>query len=842
MLNFKPSPNKKNSLLNTLLSLVLLLYVVPSFATVYYVSTGGNDNNTGTSPGEAWQTIDKVNSFVPAPGDSILFNRGDEWSGSITLTVSGITENPIVYGAYGIGKRPVIRGGGEVTGWVLHTGNIFKASVDNSINQLFIDDKRAQLSRFPDEGYLSIETLTNTTTFSNQQLAGTNWVGATAILRLVGWSFEAIKIISSEGSTIVIEEVPWYAYAMEVGDLFFVVNSVDAISGPNQWAFDEAENVIYLWSPNGDTPDNYTVTVSEKDYGFTGNDVSHITIQDLDLSGFKKDGISFTGTSHDIRVLNNSLANNYECGVDLGLNETVSAIEITNNTISGSNRDGIRGSGTNITVSSNTIYDIALLENMGMSAFVDAWNTANGIHLYPLNESTVSNNKIQDIGYIGIMFHGLNNTIEKNRIHHTCLTLNDGGGIYCHLDCTGSLISHNIISDCGIQNGFYDHGIYADGTSVGATIANNTCFDNHGDGILIHECEDVTVTENLLYNNNHMQIFVGHNWPNIPMSNNLIAYNIMYTTMTNPIKTLQLGESVGLNISTQINHNTYGSPDEDNIYYIADDQWLYLTIEEFQEISDMGQGAVRPQVEDYSKSILVYNDSENNQTYYLDDGSYSDINGNALTGLSLLPFSSQIVIKNTTISTNRPPEINEQVFYVHNTLSTGELIGQVVASDPDQGQILTYEIVDGNISNMFSISPLGGELFLNYSISTDSVFSVVLEVMVTDNAIEALSSSANITINFSDIYLGAEFPLHTEVAVKLYPNPANSKFTIELNSDADNDFNLVVCNLKGQQIYAAVMKSNTHTVDAGKWQKGVYLIRVLDGAKGLITSRSVVIE
>jgi len=736
----------------------------------------------------------------------------------------------------------VIRGGGEVTGWAQHSGNIYKASVDNSINQLFIDDNRAQLSRFPDEGYLSIETLTNTTTFSNQQLAGTNWVGATAILRLVGWSFEAIKIIASEGSTIVIEEVPVYAYAMEVGDLFFVVNSVDAISGPNQWAYDETENEVYLWSPNGDTPDNYTVTVSEKDYGFTGNNVSNISIQGLNLSGFKKDGISFTGTSHHIRITNNNLANNYECGVNFGLYETVSAIEITNNTINGSNRDGIRGSGSNFTVSSNTMYDIALLENIGMDAFVDAWNTANGIHLYPINESTVSKNKIQDIGYIGIMFHGLNNTIEKNRIHHTCLTLNDGGGIYCHLDCTGSLISHNIISDCGIENGNYDHGVYADGTSIGATISNNTCFNNHGDGILVHECEDVSVTENLLYNNSHNQIFVGHNWPNLPMSNNLIAYNIMYTTMTSPIKTLQLWESVGLNISTQINHNTYGCPDEANIYYIADDQWLYLTIEEFQAISDMGQGAVRPQVEDYSKSLLVYNDTDIDKTYYLDDGNYSDINGNTLTELSLEAFSSQIVIKNTTTSTNRPPEINEQVFYVHNKLSVGELIGQLIASDPDQGQILTYEIVDGNISDMFSVNPLSGELFLNYSISTDSTFSVQLEVMVTDNAIQALSSAALITINFSDIYLGAEFPLHTEVVAKVFPNPTNSKFTIELNSAEYNDCNLIVCNLKGQRVYAAAMKNNAHTVDVRRWQKRVYFIQVLDEKNGLIMSRSVVIE
>jgi len=315
----------------------------------------------------------------------------------------------------------------------------------------------------------------------------------------------------------------------------------------------------------------------------------------------------------------------------------------------------------------------------------------------------------------------------------------------------------------GIENGIYDHGIYVDGTSVGATLSNNTCFENHGNGILIHECEDISVIGNIVYNNNHNQIFVGHNWPSLPMSNNLIAYNIMYTTMTSPIKTLQHWESVGLNIGTQINNNTYGCPDEDNIYYIADDQWLYLTIEEFQAISDMGQGAVRPQVEDYSKSIMVYNDTDNEKTYNLDDGSYSDINGNSLTGLTLEAFSSQVIIKNTTSSNNRPPEVREQVFYVHNVLPAGELIGEVIACDPDPRQVLSYEMVDGSFSDMFMIDLDSGELFLNFPIFTDSSVSIQIEVKVTDNAIQALYSSALITINFSDLYAGTNLPNHNQI-------------------------------------------------------------------------------
>ena len=51
--------------------------------TTYYVdATSGNDGNDGLSPGDAWQTITKINSESFLPGDEILFKRGETWSGT----------------------------------------------------------------------------------------------------------------------------------------------------------------------------------------------------------------------------------------------------------------------------------------------------------------------------------------------------------------------------------------------------------------------------------------------------------------------------------------------------------------------------------------------------------------------------------------------------------------------------------------------------------------------------------------------------------------------------------------------------------------------------------------
>lgn len=80
--------------------------------TTYYVDRdGGNDNASGTSQSEAWSSLEKINSVTFRPGDQILFQKGDVWTGQLSPKGSGEEGNPIVIGAYGEGdERPRIDG------------------------------------------------------------------------------------------------------------------------------------------------------------------------------------------------------------------------------------------------------------------------------------------------------------------------------------------------------------------------------------------------------------------------------------------------------------------------------------------------------------------------------------------------------------------------------------------------------------------------------------------------------------------------------------------------------------------------------------------------------------
>lgn len=88
-----------------------------SGGTVYYVdSVSGNNANSGTSTGSAWQSLAKVNSSNFVAGDVVAFKRGQTFSGSATIDNAGTSSNFITVTAYGSGNQPILTNPG---GWYM---------------------------------------------------------------------------------------------------------------------------------------------------------------------------------------------------------------------------------------------------------------------------------------------------------------------------------------------------------------------------------------------------------------------------------------------------------------------------------------------------------------------------------------------------------------------------------------------------------------------------------------------------------------------------------------------------------------------------------------------------
>ena len=121
---------------------VLVLLIIFSLSSIannsfqtgvtYYVdNTNGSDDNNGKSVISPWKTIEKVNSFSFTAGDSVLFKRGSVWIGSLVPKTNGNSTAKIIFGAYGTGSLPVIKGSIEKNNlgdWQKHSENIWKST------------------------------------------------------------------------------------------------------------------------------------------------------------------------------------------------------------------------------------------------------------------------------------------------------------------------------------------------------------------------------------------------------------------------------------------------------------------------------------------------------------------------------------------------------------------------------------------------------------------------------------------------------------------------------------------------------------------------------------------
>ncbi len=93
-------------------SILFLFLSSGSFATIYYVSSSGNDFNPGNSVIGAWATISKVNSTQFLPGDALYFEGGKTFNGSINLTSADGNDpnNLFTISSYGGGRATINAG------------------------------------------------------------------------------------------------------------------------------------------------------------------------------------------------------------------------------------------------------------------------------------------------------------------------------------------------------------------------------------------------------------------------------------------------------------------------------------------------------------------------------------------------------------------------------------------------------------------------------------------------------------------------------------------------------------------------------------------------------------
>ncbi len=106
-----------------------------------------------------------------------------------------------------------------------------------------------------------------------------------------------------------------------------------------------------------------------------------------------------------------------------------------------------------------------------------------------------------------------------------------------------------------------------------------------------------------------------------------------------------------------------------------------------------------------------------------------------------------------------------------------DIIGQVIANDPDAGQTLKYSIAQGNSADLFAINTSNGEIYAKTDIQANADQTINLVVEVTDNASSPLSSTANITITIKAVIIAPTVDI-TAPTVTSFSIPSSSSTLI----------------------------------------------------------------
>ena len=828
----------ENAVKRVLLSTFIVLLSMASFSATYYVSTAGDDSNSGLTSSLAWKTLARVNAATLSAGDQVLFQRGNTFYGSLTVKNSGTSANTIKLNAYGTGNNPIISGFSTLSSWTSNGNGIYYATLDvPRLNIVTLDGAVKGMGRFPETGYMNYETHNAKVSITDNQLTGTtNWTGAEIGIRKYRWILDRHVVTNHSAGTITYSSNTDYGNATLYEPLdkngYFIQNNIGCLNDLGDWSYNGSENRIYMYFGSGG-PLGHIVKVGSADKNLTISNQSYIDLTNIDFEGANINGLYLTGSNYI--SINGCNFNNQGGNAIYGL--TAKYIKVSGGSIINVLNNGIffEWDVNNATVDGLTITNAGIIPGASKSGD----GTSVGLYIAG-NNAVIRNCKITNAGYNGIHFNGDDALVENNRVDSFCTEKDDGAGIYTYGGVRAT-IRNNIVLNAigayaGAEYGYWEPfgkaaGIYLDnGTaSHNAIISGNSLAHGEWAGIFINDNGGNSLLNNIVFNFSEQLFIIEYSLGKVRNTtitgNQFIAKTIKQKTLFNQMYVAESPSLLGA-----FNNNYLARPMDDNLTIQIStngNTLIQRTLEEWKTYSGQDANSKKsPQAITNENDLqFEYNATQSVKTVSL-GRPMIDIKGTKYQGtVTLQPYTSVVLMKdaNATID-NTPPVIS--AFSVPTTSSSLTIPISTFKATDNIG-------VTGYLLTETASNPLTGTEGWTALVPSDYVFpsagSKTLYAWVKDAA-GNVNYQKNSSVFVEMGILTSNIKSSNEIIkIDIFPNPTTDRLTICFSTQPEVGSRIDILDMAGRKVASRIITGMSEVFNLDHQTPGLYLVKSILG-------------
>lgn len=486
---------------------------------------------------------------------------------------SGTEDCPVTYACYP-GETAILSGGQKIEGWEKVDGKEFwRAKVDFSFNQLWVNRRRRRRARHPKQGYLYVESVPDATPqtphhegqlrfrFRKGELDVWHSLPNAELVLMTRWTESHLPVERVDEKESIVYFRKKTIHCPQEGDAYYIENLLEALTEPGEWYLDTSEGLLYyIPLPDEDMRDAEVIApvlqtiIRIEGRPEKGEYVNHITFRNLtishtgyilpeDTSGINQASWSVPGAilAEGARYCTFEKLTIEHIGTyGLELSRGCQHNRIQRCSLSDLGAGGIKIGETIKRQNSNeqTFSNEILQCHISNGGVV--FHSAVGVWIGESHDNRLACSHIHDFYYSGISIGwtwgygknlARNNIVEYNHIHHIGVLsngdgpiLSDMGGIYTLGVQPGTVIRDNKFHDiAGFKYGGW--GIYFDEGSTGIVAENNIVYNTTHGAFHQHYGKENTVRNNIFAFSRDQQVQISRPEPHLSVH---FHHNILY--------------------------------------------------------------------------------------------------------------------------------------------------------------------------------------------------------------------------------------------------------------------------------------------------------------------------